>query len=82
MANIVFYLCKADLLVLNIVSEGLETMKFTWFKVWNNTKTIFGFGQVLSPLQSRVMQLEINVRWLIRGFWLLLAAIVVRPFFG
>lgn len=82
MVNIMFYLCKADLLVLDFVSEGVETVKFSWSRVWDNTKTIFGFGQVHSSDDTKIAQLEINVKWLIRGFWVLLVAIVIRPFLG
>lgn len=58
------------------------SMKAVFDKVWDTRMAVFGFGHVHSTQEVQIARLETNMNWLIRGFWLLLVAIIVRPFIG
>jgi hypothetical protein len=47
---------------------------------WRGFKRILGFGEVGSPLAVKVAEIQADMNWLKRGFWLLLSAIIIRPF--
>ena len=57
-------------------------MNIAWNKLWHGIMNVFGFGHVHSTQAIQLARLETNVNWLIRGFWILLVAIIARPFIG
>ncbi len=62
--------------------KGGLSMKAGYDKLWHAIMNVFGFGHVHSTQKIQIARLETNVNWLIRGYWVLLAAIIVRPFFA
>ena len=51
-------------------------------RAWEFLRNVAGFRQVHSTTEERLAVLETSVNWIARGFWLLLVAIIARPFLG
>ena len=48
--------------------------------VWDKVRAIFGFRVSNTPLDEKVAIAQTDIEWLKRGFWLLVAVIIARPY--
>ena len=48
--------------------------------MWKFLRHIAGFKKGNTPTDERLTAIETDVKWLIRGGWVIFAAVLIRPF--